>query len=56
MHTMASGSVQQRESSFGKHSHSGTTADSTESGQGSEPLSDAYVAVRVEEGLRKTRG
>lgn len=53
---MASGSVQQRMHSFGRHPHSRTTADSTESGQGSESLSDAYVAIRVEEGLRKTKG
>jgi hypothetical protein len=53
---MASSSVQQRANSFGRHLRSRTTADSTQSGQGSEPLSDAYVTIRVEEGLRETMG
>jgi len=53
---MASSSVQQRAGSLSKHYHSRTTADSTQSGQGSEPLSDIFVAVRVEEGSKKARG
>jgi hypothetical protein len=28
--------------------HSGTTATSTDSGQGSEPLSEAFVAVKTD--------
>ena len=53
---MASSSVQQEAGSFGRQSHSKTTANSTQSGQGSEPLFDTFVVVRVEEGLRKVRG
>ena len=53
---MASISVKRGAGSFGRQSCSRTTADSTQSGQGSEPLSDVFVAVRVEEGSRKMRG
>jgi hypothetical protein len=53
---MASSSVQQGTRSFGRQPRSRTTADSSESGQGSGALSDPYVAVGVEEGMRKTKG
>jgi hypothetical protein len=53
---MASGSVQQGAGSSGRHSRSGNTTISSESGHGSASLSGAYIAVGLDEDLGKTSG
>jgi hypothetical protein len=50
---MASNSEEREARRITELTRSGTTADSTDSGQGSEPLTDAYVAVEMEKDSRK---